>query len=290
MRLAYLGLGLMGAPMAARLLANGAGLSVWNRSPAKAEALIARGARLATTPAEATAGSDVVFLCLTDATVIEEICFGPGGVAERGDAGKIVVDLSTTGPVATLAMAARLRERCGMRWVDAPVTGGPGGAADGTLGLFVGGADDDVEIVRQAAKPLYRRFSHMGALGTGQTTKLCNQIVVTSTFWTLAEMLALASRAGVRAETLQQVFEGGFADSRILQVFGDRMATRDFSLRARSRVMVKDLDLIQAMATDLGASLPLNAVVAQLMRLHVARGHGDDDVTTMITMYDRAQP
>lgn len=290
MRLAFLGLGLMGAPMAARLFTTAAGLSVWNRSPAKAEALVTRGARLAATPAEATADSDIVFLCLTDAAVIDEVCFGPGGVAERGDARKILVDLSTTGPVATLAAAARLKERCGMRWVDAPVTGGPGGAADGTLGLFVGGADDDVAIVRQAARPLYRRFSHMGALGTGQTTKLCNQIVVTSTFWTLAEMLALADRAGVRTETLQQVFEGGFADSRILQVFGDRMATRDFSLRARARVMVKDLDLIQAMAADLGASLPLNALVAQLMRLHVARGHGDDDVTTMISMYDGVQP
>jgi 3-hydroxyisobutyrate dehydrogenase len=288
MRLAFLGLGLMGAPMAERLLASGATLSVWNRSPAKAEALVARGALRAATPADAAADSEIVFVCLTDAGAIEEICFGAGGIAERGNAKAILVDLSTTGPVATLALAARLRERCGMRWVDAPVTGGPGGAADGTLGLFVGGADDDVADVRDAARPLYRRFVHMGKLGAGQTTKLCNQIVVTSTFWSLAEMFALASRAGVRAASLPQVFEGGFADSRILQVFGERMATRDFSLRARSRVMVKDLDLIQAMAAELGASLPLNGLVAQLMRLHVARGHGDDDVTTVIRMYDGA--
>ena len=225
MRLAFLGLGLMGAPMARRLLAAGHDVTVWNRSAAKAEPLREAGARIAATPAEAAAEAGIVFLNLMDAAATESVCFAPGGIAEAPRADRVVVDHSSIPPERTRAIAARLHAANGTRWVDAPVSGGTRGAQDGTLAVMAGGEAADVERIRPHVAAMARNLTHMGPLGAGQTAKLCNQIISGSLMAVIAEAVRLAQNAGIDAARLPEAFAGGFADSLPLRLFVPRMAS-----------------------------------------------------------------
>jgi 3-hydroxyisobutyrate dehydrogenase len=277
-RLGYLGLGLMGAPMTRRLLAAGYEVSVWNRSAAKAEALAASGARRAASPREIAATCGIVFMCLTDAAAVEEVVFGADGLASAPGAGKIVVDFSSIHPDATRDIAARLKARNGMGWIDAPVSGGTKGAEEGTLAVMAGGDPADIERARPYVLAMARRFTHMGPTGAGQTTKLCNQVIVGCAMAVLAEATRLATNAGIDAARLPEALAGGFADSIPLQLFVPRMANGIHSPPlGHIATMLKDLDTVVDVARDTSTAVPMAALAAQLFRLAKAQRGADAD-------------
>jgi 3-hydroxyisobutyrate dehydrogenase len=177
-KLGYLGLGMMGFPMAHRLLNAGYDVAVWNRSAGKAAALVEAGATLEAHPGEVAAATSILFICVTDASAVEEVVFGRDGLAAVPGAGKLVVDFSSIHPDAARDIAARLKAANGMGWIDAPVSGGTKGAEEGTLTVMAGGEAADIERVRPYVLAMARRLTHMGPTGAGQTTKLCNQVIV----------------------------------------------------------------------------------------------------------------
>ena len=257
MKLGYLGIGLMGRPMTLRLLAAGHEVAVWNRSREKLSPVLAKGAKAAASPAEVARGAEVVMMCVTDQGAAEQVLFGPSGLIEGAHRGLVVVDFSSIAPASARAFHKRLSEK-GVGLVDAPVSGGVPGAEKGTLAIMAGGREEDVERVRPLVMHLAARFTRMGESGAGQTTKLCNQIIVGSLLPILAEAVRLAEAGGVDAKRLPEALKGGFADSLPLQIFGARMATRTFepSIGAAS-LMLKDLTNAADLATELGIGLPM---------------------------------
>jgi len=285
LRLGYIGVGLMGRPMCLRLLAAGYPLTVWNRTAAKLAEVAAKGARPAATPAALARESELILMCVTDQHAAEAVLFGPDGVAAGGAPGKLVVDFSSIAPEAARRFAARLREEHSMGMVDAPVSGGTVGAEQGTLAIMAGGRDEDVERARPVVMHLAQRFTRMGDAGAGQTTKLCNQIIVGSLLPVIAEAVRLAEAAGVDARALPQALKGGFADSLPLQVFGARMAARQFepALGAVS-IMLKDLENAAAVARERGVPLPMARTAAELYRLLVAQGHAEREPSVLVEL------
>ncbi|MGH7267413.1 MAG: NAD(P)-dependent oxidoreductase [Candidatus Rokuibacteriota bacterium] len=284
--LGYIGLGLIGSPMPLRLLDAGYRVTVWNRTRDKMEPALARGARPAASPADVARHSDVVHLCLLDTAAVREVVFGPDGVVRGASASKILVDHSTISADATREMARRLEAETGMRWVDAPVSGGPMGARAGTLVIMAGGEARDIERVRPVVAALSRRFAHMGPLGAGQTTKMCAQVAVACTYCVLAEMVSLARNSGVEVQRLPETLEGSFADSRLLQVMGPRMIAREFAPVGQVKTMLKDLTLLGELAIQTGTALPLTTLATQLFRLHEGQGNGELDITSIVKLFD----
>jgi len=284
-RLGFIGIGLMGKPMSLRLLAAGYALTVWNRSRDKLAPLTAKGAHAADSPAAVARAADVVMLCVTDQHAAEEVLFGAEGVAAGGTAGKLVVDFSSIAPAAARAFAERLERECGMGLVDAPVSGGTVGAEQGTLAIMAGGRPEHIERARPIVAHLAQRFTRMGDAGAGQVTKLCNQVIVGCLFPVIAEAVRLAEAAGVDANALPQALKGGFADSLPLQVFGARMAARQFAppLGAVS-IMLKDLENAAAVAKDARVPLPMARTAAELYRLLVAQGRGAEEPSVLVDM------
>jgi 3-hydroxyisobutyrate dehydrogenase len=281
-KLAFLGLGLMGGPMALRLVAAGHDVTVWNRSAAKAEPHRAAGARVAAAPAEAVAEARIVFLNLMDAAATEAVCFGPGGIAEAPRADRIVVDHSSIAPEATRAISARLLAANGTRWIDAPVSGGTKGAQEGTLAVMAGGEAADVERARPFVMAMARNLTHLGPVGAGQTAKLCNQVISGSLMAVIAEAVRLAQNAGIDAHRLPEAFAGGFADSLPLRLFVPRMASGVHEPPIGSAAsMVKDLETVLQVAAATGTPVPMASLALQLLRLTMAH-FGDDAEALMI--------
>ncbi|UVO19229.1 NAD(P)-dependent oxidoreductase [Stutzerimonas stutzeri] len=283
--LAFAGIGLMGLPMCRRLLAAGYRLLVWNRSPDKCAPLVALGATVVATPAELCA-ADIVLLCLADTAAVREVVFGKGGLAEGGKPGKLLVDHSSLEPSATRDMAAELEFRSGMRWVDAPVSGGTAGAESGTLAIMAGGRVEDVERVRPVLMHLGQRLTHMGEVGAGQVSKVCNQMIVACNALVIAEVVALAERAGVDASLLAPALAGGFADSRPLQILAPQMAASEFEpVKWHVRTLLKDLDTAVKLSREQGSATPMSGLAAQLMRLHGRQGNLQRDPATLVQLY-----
>jgi 3-hydroxyisobutyrate dehydrogenase len=282
----FIGMGTMGARMAMRLLDAGFELLVWNRTPERCDAVVARGADAADSLAELVEACDIVLLCLSDTEVVEEVVFGPEGVASTAEEGQILVDLSGIDPAATRRFAQELRQQTGAGWVDAPVSGGPAAAAAGTLAIMAGGDEDDVERVRPVLECLGRNVTHMGEIGSGQLARACHQLLVGGGTLLLAEMIALAERAGLDAELLPQAFAGGLADSPLLRVLVPRMAVREYEpVMAQLGNLEKDMENVLGVAREADASLPLGALAAQLLRQHRARAGSDADSTSIIELY-----
>jgi len=283
--LGFIGLGNMGEPMAARLLDAGYQLTIWNRSPDKTHALEGKGATLGADPAAVAAASDVVLLSITDTDAVESVVFGAGGVASAAGRDKILIDTSSIEPEATRRMAARLNANTGMRWVDAPVSGGTIGAEQGTLVFMAGGRAEDVDAVRPVIEHLGQRLTHMGPNGAGQVTKVCNQMLVGGTIAVVAETLKMAADAGVEAAKLPDCLAGGFADSTILQVHGRRMISGDLEPRGRVTIMLKDMVTACQLSQSVGASVPITALATELFRLLVNQGHDNVDQGGLIRLY-----
>lgn len=285
--LGFIGIGNMGLPMTERLLARGYRVTVYSRTRARVAAAVAKGARAAGSPAEVARASEIVHLCVMHTEDVEQVVFGPGGVAEVPGTGRLLVDHSTIDAARSAAMARRLRQERGAGWLDAPVSGGPPSAAEGTLAVFVGGDPADVERTAPVLRALSRRFTHMGANGAGLLTKMINQMLVSVCFATMAEALRFAERAGLDAAKIPEALGGGYADSLLLQRAWPKLLARDFVPPAGyAHQLLKDLDLVTGLARGFGVATPMTAQVQQLYRLLVARGHGAVDTTGVLKLYD----
>ena len=282
-RVGFVGLGIMGRPMAEHLLAAGFQLTVHSRSPGPVDELVEAGAGRAGSGAEVAAVSDVVITMLPDTPDVEEVVLGAGGVAEGAAAGTLVIDMSTIDPGASRAVAASLAER-GISMLDAPVSGGEQGARDAALSIMVGGAVTDVAHAMPLLEAMGRTIVHVGSVGAGQVCKACNQLVVASTIEAVAEAIALAERSGVDPAKVRDALLGGFAGSKILDVHGRRMLDRAFEPGFRVRLHAKDARIIRQAASEVGQALPgFEPVAARLDEL-VASGGGDLDHSGLITL------
>lgn len=288
--LGFCGPGLMGAPMIRHLLRVGYAVRVWNRSPAKAEALVADGARVAATPRELAAQADVVLLCVADAAAVEAVVFGPDGLLDPRAAGdapgerlrvRRIIDHSSIPPDLTRELAARAAAQ-GVGWVDAPVSGGVSGAEAGTLAIMAGGAAEDVKAVTPIVGAYASRVTHMGGPGAGQTTKLCNQTIVTATVAAIAEAVSLARRSGIDAARLPEALEGGWADSPLLRTFVPRMTGEELAPIGVLKTFQKDVDTVAAAAQQTGTPMPVAGTVQQLLRLGAAMGLAQADFAGFI--------
>lgn len=283
--LAFAGIGLMGLPMTRRLLAAGYPLTLWNRTPDKCAPLLEQGAHRVENPAELCRVASVVMLCLANTEVVREVVFGPGGIVEGARPGQLLVDFSSLEPAATREMAAELEARTGMRWVDAPVSGGTPGAESGTLAIMAGGREEDVERVRPVLAHLGQRLTRMGEVGAGQVTKVCNQMIVACNALVIAEVVALAERSGVDASLIAPALAGGFADSKPLQILAPQMAASQFEpIKWHVRTLLKDLDTAVKLAREQGSATPMSGLAAQLMRLHGSQGNLERDPATLVEL------
>jgi 3-hydroxyisobutyrate dehydrogenase len=270
-RLGLVGLGLMGSAMALRLRARGRPLTVWNLEPERVPPIVAAGAVAADSPAAVAAASDVVLLCVLDTPAVERCVFGDEGIARGAASGALLIDLSTADPAATRAMAARLAREAGMAWVDAPVSGGPPAARDGTLTVMAGGDAAAFARAQPVLADLAANLTHVGAVGAGQIAKVINQAIVGTGYVVMAEALALAEAAGIDAAKLPACLAGGHADSALLQRVYPQMQARAFEPpRGYARQLAKDLVAVRAVAHDLGLALP---VVEQAVTQYTAYAH-----------------
>lgn len=278
-RIAFLGTGLMGAPMARRLLAAGFTVAVWNRDPSKAAPLAAAGARLTTGPAEAVDGADVIFTMLSDGSAVEDVLFAKGA-ADALKRGAVVIDTSSIAPPIARDHAARVAER-GVAHVDAPVSGGVVGAEAGTLAIMAGGEAAVIEGLAEVFAPL-GRVTHVGPSGAGQICKLANQQIVAITIGAVAEAMMLVEAGGASREKFREAIRGGFAESRILELHGQRMVERRFEPGGPSRLQLKDLNAVAAMADTLSLDLPLTSEVRKAFNDFVAGGNGELDHSALL--------
>lgn len=261
-RLTLLGCGLMGTPMARRWLAAGLPLTAWNRTAAKAQALAADGARVAATPAEAAAQADIVVTMLEDGPVVEQVLFGASGAAAAMPAGSLVIDMSSILPAAARTHAQRLAGS-GIACLDAPVSGGTVGAAAGTLAIMAGGEAADFERARPVFAALGRAV-HVGPHGAGQLAKLANQMIVGIGIGAVAEALLMAQAGGADMAQVRTALRGGFAESRVLEVHGQRMVDADFAKRGSLAIQLKDLRNALATAREIGFHSPITEALARL--------------------------
>jgi 3-hydroxyisobutyrate dehydrogenase len=284
--LGLIGVGLMGLPMTLRLLECGYGVNISGREPNNVSAAVAKGAHACESPAEVTTRSEIVLLCVTDVHAVEDVVFGPNGVAQHAAAGKTLVDHTTADASRTRELATRLERDTGMGWVDAPVSGGPPAALEGTLALMAGGKTEHVERVRPVMTAL-GRFTHLGPSGSGQVTKMVNQIIAGVTFAVLAEATKMAENAGIDASKLPECLAGGYADSTMLQRILPRMAARQFEPPAGlAKQLLKDLEMVAELGKATNTPTPMAAQAAVLYRLMVARGMGTEDTIALLKLYD----
>ena len=285
MRVGFIGLGVMGRPMALNLLRARHDVSVWARRPETAAPLVERGANSAASPAALAARCDALFTMLTGTADVEEVLVGVDGVASGAQPGLVVIDTSTIDPSATRTIAAALAARQ-VDMLDAPVSGGPHGARDATLSIMVGGDAAVLERVRPLLDAVGAKVRHMGDHGAGQVTKACHQLLLLVTAQGVAESLALARRAGLDVEQVREAMLDGMASSRVLDFFGGRMARRDFNAGIESRLYHKDLDIVLGLAHTLGVALPAGAVTMQFINGLHGRGLGRDDLSSLIRLVE----
>lgn len=284
--LGFVGIGLMGKPMSLRLMDAGFSLNVWNRSPEKLQSVTDAGARACGSVAELVRTSEVIILCLADTAIVESIV--RNDVATNGSSGKLLIDLSSIHPENTRQLASLLAEKCGMGWVDAPVSGGVAGAEQGSLAIMAGGSAENIETARVVLAPLYKQLTHMGEVGSGQITKICNQMIVSCNVLVIAEMMALAKQAGVDAKQIPAALAGGFADSKPLQIVGAEMAIETFEpIKWRVKTLLKDLNMAVDLSVKQGNAIPMSALASQLMQLHGSHGFLEQDPSTLIKLFTK---
>jgi 2-hydroxy-3-oxopropionate reductase len=287
-RVAVIGVGIMGSAIARRLLECGHAVCVFDLDTAKVAALAQQGAQAAASAAEAAGSADFVITSLNSAAVVERALFGDAGVAAAApaDSRRLLIDMSSIDPSSTRRLARQLRERTGMGFVDAPLSGDAPKALVGQLTVMAGGSEDDVVRARAVMDSLCANYTRMGESGAGQTTKLVNQLLCAIGFQAVAEAVRLAEAGGVDASKLHAALAGGRADSQILREFGPKMAARDFTPTGRIDNMLKDLEAVQAFAQAERLPLPLAGAVSELHRAFVAAGLGAEDTAAMMRQFN----
>jgi 2-hydroxy-3-oxopropionate reductase len=284
--LGFIGLGIMGTPMAVRLVVGGNRVYVFNRSPGKVMALREKGAVACTSPKEVAVHSEIIFIMVPDTPYVEKVLFGPEGVADGIKKGAIVVDMSSISPIETKGFARRL-ETMGAEMLDAPVSGGQIGAENGTLSVMVGGKTEIFKRVKPFFELMGKNIVHIGPNGDGQTCKVANQIVVALTIEAVGEALLLASKAGADPSRVREALLGGFAQSRILEVHGERMIKRTFQPGFRLGLHQKDLNLALQAARTVGVSLPGTALAQELFNAVKAKEGEDLDHSALVKGLER---
>jgi 2-hydroxy-3-oxopropionate reductase len=281
-----IGVGIMGSAMGTRLLECGHRVTLYDRNPPKVGAMVEKGAQAALSPKDVAAASAFVITCVNAAAQVRELVFGPGGVIEAADASKLLIDMSSIDPASTRQMSEELERRAGMAWVDAPLSGGAPRALEGRLTVMAGGTEAAVTRARAVMDHLCANYTHMGPSGAGQMTKLVNQILVALTSQAVAEAIRFAEAGGVDASRIPAALAGGRADSRILQEFGPKMATRDYAPTGRIDNMLKDLEGVQMVAMQQRLPLPLTSVITELHRTFVAAGLGPEHTAATMKQFD----
>ncbi|MGF9567848.1 NAD(P)-dependent oxidoreductase [Neorhizobium sp. JUb45] len=283
--IALIGCGVMGTAIATRLLETGNDLVAYDLDPAKLAALVAKGATGASSAAEAVRAAGSVILSLNSAAIVREAVFGTGGVAQGAARGTVIIDMSSIDPIATRKLCADAGY-LGLRWVDAPLSGGAPKALVGKLTVMAGGDPQDFAAASIVLDQLCENLTLMGPSGAGQTTKLINQVLCGLHFVAVAEATKLAIDAGVDAQRIPAALSGGRADSAILQEFMAKMARNDYSPTGRIDNMVKDLDAVQSLARHTGTVMPMTALCMEIHRFLVAAGHGAADNAALMRFYD----
>ncbi|MBT9495733.1 MAG: NAD(P)-dependent oxidoreductase [Zoogloea sp.] len=285
MRVGFVGLGVMGLPMAGHVLAAGHELAVWARRPESAAPVVAAGATLCVTPAELAARCEVVISVITASADVAQLALGPGGLSEGFAPGGIHVDMSTIAPGTARQVAARYAEK-GIGWLDAPVSGGELGAREATLAIMAGGVAETLERVRPLLACLGKMVVHIGPAGAGQVAKACNQMIMVNAIQACAEAMRLAGAHGVDPAKVREALMGGSAASKVLDVMGGRMARRDFAAGIQSRLHHKDFAILMAEARQLGAPLPVAAQTWQQLNALMALGGGRDDTASLLKVLE----
>lgn len=284
-RIAFIGLGVMGRPMAGHLVRAGHDVVVHNRSRPAVDDLVAAGASAADSPADAARAAEVVVTMLPDSPDVEQVVLCARGVLEGAPEGSLLVDMSTIRPDTSRAVAEAASAR-GVRALDAPVSGGEQGAIDGTLSIMVGGREEDFRAAQPLLEVLGRTIVHVGPSGAGQTVKAANQIVVAGTIALVSEAIVLLEAHGLDPAPALQVLAGGLAGNRILDLKADGMVRREFRPGFRADLHHKDLGIALAAARDTGVAVPITAVVAQLLVALRAAGRGDLDHSALLTVIE----
>jgi 2-hydroxy-3-oxopropionate reductase len=289
-KIGFVGLGIMGKPMAKNLMQAGYELTVHNRSPEKAEELAAEGAVAAGSPREVAENSDVVITMLPDSPDVERVVVGENGVLEGIKEGALLVDMSTISPVVTEKLAAAVEEK-GASMLDAPVSGGDVGAIEGTLSIMVGGDEEDFERARPLFDAMGKTVTHVGPTGAGQVTKAANQIVVALTIEAVSEALVLGSKGGVAPEKILDVLGGGLAGNKVMEVKREKFLSHKFDPGFRSELHHKDLGIALSAGREYGVALPVTAIVDQMLLSMKRKGWGGEDHSALLRVIeDLSQP
>jgi len=281
----FIGLGLMGQGFTKRLVESGFKVTGYDIVPDKVKAAAAHGVAGAASPAAVAAASDIVLVCVTSTDAVQEAVFGAGGIGEAAGMGKVLVDHSTTEIDATRDYAAQLAKRSGMKWVDAPVSGGPTAALAGTLAIMAGGDSDAIQKIQPVMTKLASRFTHMGEVGAGQVTKMINQVLVLTNYCVIAEAIRLGEKCGVDVAKIPEALATGHAGSNLLKDVTPRLVARDFAPRGFVRQVLKDLDMVHDLAKEMKSPTPMVSQAASLYRLMVARGHSELDACAVMRLY-----
>jgi 2-hydroxy-3-oxopropionate reductase len=281
----FIGLGVMGKPMAKHLAAAGHRLVVHNRSRVAVDELVAAGATAAASPAEVAKASTIVITMLPDTADVERVLTGPDGVLSGLQAGAVVIDMSSISPVVTERLAAQVAEKGGSM-LDAPVSGGEIGAVNASLSIMVGGDEATFTRVRPVLAVMgnAEKIIYIGRSGAGQICKVCNQVAIGGALAGVSEAFALAKKAGVDAARVRQALLGGFAASRVLEVHGERMLIDNYKPGFRARLYQKDLRIANEAAAANSVAMPATAIVAQLVNALLAKGGGDLDYAALATV------
>ncbi|MGD2097153.1 MAG: NAD(P)-dependent oxidoreductase [Desulfobacterales bacterium] len=280
MKIGFIGLGTMGVGMALNILKAGHEVTVHNRTREKEEVIAKEGAGRAETPRQAAEDNEIIVTMVSDTPDVEGVVLGADGVIEGAPQGAIVIDMSTISPAATRQMAEELGKK-GVKMLDAPVSGGPEGANQGTLAIMVGGDPDDFAKALPILEIMGKTVTHVGPIGAGQITKAINQIIISGTYLTVAEGLSLGMKAGLDMEKVIAAISGGAASSWVLHNRGINVVNNTYPLGFRVKLHHKDLGIALETARELGVTLPGAALVAQIENGLIARGFGDDDVSAI---------
>ena len=282
MKVGFIGLGVMGRPMALHVQRAGHALHVWARRP---ESVAGLPATICATPAELGRQCEVVFTVITSSADVEAVALGAHGLIEGMAPGSVLVDCSTIAPDVARPIAARLGEK-GIAMLDAPVSGGVQGAVDATLAIMAGGEADVLARVRPLLQCLGQRIVHIGPNGAGQVAKACNQMIMVAAIQAVAEAMRLAAAAGVDCARVKEALAGGSAASRVLDVMGERMVRRNFAAGIEARLHHKDFGLVLEAARKCGMPVPLAAVVDQQLNVLMAQGWGADDTASLLRVLE----
>ena len=282
MRVAFLGLGIMGQPMATNLVKAGHEVTVWNRTPGKQ----VEGARLAATPSEAAQGAEVVWMAVSDTAAVDNVLFGPDGVEPSLTEGMIVVDSSTISPSATRKFAARVAQK-GAHYVDSPMTGSKAGAENGTLLFIVGGEEQTIERLKPLYAAMGKKIFRMGEVGKGQSAKLAMNLQIALIYEGFAEGLTLAAKLGVDAEKLIPLVNASMVKSGVVEYKAPFVLARDFSANFPLRLMRKDIRLALDAAKEVRAKLPALETVEEVYELAIEDGHADLDYAATLMLLEK---